>query len=121
MNKTTKNTLLGILAAVIFVGLFIFSVEEKKSIFQIFIGFVFFIIPFSFMSLFTSKVMSFILTSFAIIFGYIVYKLGYYDVWIGIVQAFIIGFSIYYFRIRTTKVFSTKDYEENAKKYRNEQ
>jgi hypothetical protein len=39
-------------------------------------------------------------------------------VWIGIVQAMLIGGAIYYYRIRTTKIFSATDYKEEAKKQR---
>ena len=118
MKKNLSSIIIGVLASVIVMGLVIFSIEDERSLLQILSGFIFFIIPFAFISSFTSKIMSFVLTCFTILFGYIVYKLGYHDVWIGIVQAMLIGGAIYYFRIRTTKTFSATDYKEEAKKQR---
>ena len=116
--EKTKNTLVGIIAAVVVVGLIIFTIETDRSLLQMIAGFICFIFPFMFISSFTSKIMSFVLASFTITFGYIAYKLGFHDFWIGIVQAFIIGGAIYYYRIRTTKNFSPTDYKEQAQKIR---
>ena len=118
MKKGLKSTFIGIIAAIVVMGLVLYTIEDDRSILQMIVGFVLFIIPFTFISSFTSKIMSFILASFTILFGYIVYKLGYHDVWIGIVQAMLIGGAIYYYRIRTTKTFSATDYKEEAKKQR---
>jgi hypothetical protein len=118
MKKGLKSTFIGIIAAIVVMVLVIYTIEDDRSILQMIVGFVLFIIPFTFISSFTSKIMSFILASFTILFGYIVYKLGYHDVWIGIVQAMLIGGAIYYYRIRTTKTFSATDYKEEAKKQR---
>ena len=119
MKKDLQSTLIGILAAIIVIGLIIYSIEDGRSILQMIVGFILFIFPFAFSSSFASKIMSFILASVTILFGYIVYKLGYHDVWLGIVQAMVIGGAIYYYRIRTTKTFSATDYKEEAKKQRN--
>ena len=116
MRKSFLNIIIGILSSVIVIGLLIFVIEKDKSFSQMIFGFIFFILPFSFISSFTSKIMSFILASLTILFGYISYKLGYNDVWIGIVQAFVIGGAIYYFRIRKTSVFSVTDYKLEAQK-----
>ena len=113
-----KNLFVGILAACVVVGLFIFTIETDRSLLQMVTGFILFIFPFMFISSFTSKIMSFILASFIIIFGYVAYKIGFHDIWIGIVQAFVIGGATYYYRIRTTKNFSPNNYKEQAKKQR---
>ena len=118
MKKGLLSTFIGIIAAIIVMGLIIYTIEDERSILQMIVGFVLFILPFTFLSSFASKIMSFILASFTILFGYIVYKVGYHDVWIGIVQAMLIGGAIYYYRIRTTKTFSANDYKEEAKKQR---
>ena len=118
MKKGLLSTFIGIIAAIIVMGLIIYTIEDERSILQMIVGFVLFILPFTFLSSFASKIMSFILASFTILFGYIVYKVGYHDVWIGIVQAMLIGGAIYYYRIRTTKTFSATDYKEEAKKQR---
>lgn len=117
MDKT-KNMFVGIFAAIVVVGLLIFTIETDRSLLQTFTGFILFVFPLMFISSFTSKIMSFILASFTIIFGYVAYKLGFHDFWIGIIQAFIIGGAIYYYRIRTTKNFSPTNYKEQAKKQR---
>lgn len=118
MKKDLPSTFIGTVAAIIFMGLIIYSIEDDRSILQMILGFSVFIIPFIFLSSFTSKIMSFISASITILFGYIIYKFGYPDVWIGIVQAMIIGGAIYYYRIRTTKTFSATNYKEEAKKQR---
>ena len=119
MKKFANNTLIGIIAAIIFMGLIIYAIEEKKSALQIISGFTLFILPFIFLSSFSSKIMSFILTSATILFGYIVYKMGYHDVWIGMLQALVIGGAIYFYKVRKTNTFSASDYKEEAKKQRN--
>lgn len=115
MNDKLKDSLVGIVAAIIAVGLIIYAIEDQRSILQIIIGFGLFIFPFSFISSFTSKILSFLFAAFVIIFCYVCYKLEYYDFWIGIVEAGLIGGSIYFYRIRKTETFSTKDYIEKAK------
>jgi len=119
MRKDLQSTFIGIVAAIIVMGLIIYSIEDERSILQMIVGFIIFIFPFSFFSSFASKIMSFILASTTILFGYIVYKLGYHDVWIGIVQAMLIGGAIYYYRIRKTKIISVTDYKEEVKNQRN--
>ena len=118
MTKNLQSILVGIIAAIIVMGLFIYTIEDNRSILQTFFGFILFFLPFTFISSFTSKIMSFILASSTILFGYVVYKLGYHDVWIGIVQAAIIGGANFYYRIRKTKNFSVEDYKQEAKKQR---
>ena len=118
MQKSFVNIIIGVLSSIIVIGLLIFVIEKDKSLFQMILGFIFFIIPFSFISSFSSKIMSFVLASSTILFGYISYKLGYHDFWIGMVQAFVIGGSIYYFRIRKTSTFSVTDYKIDAQKQR---
>jgi len=113
-----KNTITGVIASIIVVGLLIFTIETEKSILQLIVGFVFFIIPFSFISSFTSKLMAFLLASFTILFGYVGYKIGYEDLWIGIAQALVIGGATYYFKVRKATAFSASDYKEEAKKQR---
>lgn len=116
MKKDFLNIIIGSIAAILITGLLIYAVEKDKSFIQIIIGFTVFVIPFSFISSFKSKVMSFILVSCSIIFGYLAYKFGYKDFWIGILQALVVGGSIYLFKIRTTTTFSQKKYKEEAQR-----
>ena len=78
MDKT-KNIFVGVLAAIVVVGLLIFTIETDRSFLQMVTGFILFIFPFMFISSFTTKIMSFILASFTILFGYISYKIGFND------------------------------------------
>ena len=115
MNKDVTNILIGLISSIIVVGLAIFTFETGRSLVQSFFAFVLFIIPFSFISSFNSKLGSFLLISFIIIFLYASYKLSFDDVWIGIVQAFTLGGALYIFRIRKAKVFSKRDYTDKLK------
>tara|TARA_B100000780_G_scaffold267583_1_gene224800 strand:+ start:2973 stop:3308 length:336 start_codon:yes stop_codon:yes gene_type:complete len=109
-----KNVL-GIIVAFLVSTILIFSYEEGRSLLQILFGFLFFIIPFTFIASFNSNFWSFIIIIFSIFFGYFSYKLDYYDLWIGVVLAAIIGLSIYFFRIKKFKVFSREDYKKDVK------
>ncbi len=119
MGKPANNILIGILAAVIFGGLIIFAIEDERSFLQIMAGFVFCIIPFTFLSSFSSKIASFLLALAVIILAYVAYKLEYQDVWIGIVMAAVTGGAAFYFRVNKYKPFSPSDYKEEAENQHN--
>jgi|TARA_B110000483_G_C18186400_1_gene539103 hypothetical protein len=116
VKKGLNNTFIGIIAATIVMGLVIYTIEDERSILQMIVGAMFFIIPFTFISSFTSKIMSFLLMSFTILCGYIGYKMGYEDLWIGIIQSLVIGGATYFYRITKTTTFSASDYKELSKK-----
>ena len=119
MGKPANNILIGILAAVIFGGLIIFAIEDERSFLQILAGFVFCIIPFTFLSSFSSKIASFLLALVVIILAYVAYKLEYQDVWIGIVMAAVTGGAAFYFRVNKYQPFSPSEYKEEAKNQHN--
>ena len=119
MGKPGNNILIGILAAVIFGGLIIFAIEDKRSFLQILAGFAFCIIPFTFLSSFSSKIASFLLAVTVIVLAYVAYKLEYQDFWIGIVMAAVIGGAAFYFRVNKYKPFSPSDYKEEAENQHN--
>ena len=110
MNKI----LLGGIIAVITAVTLILSMEFGRSLLQIIAGFILFIIPFTFISSFKSTVMSFLLIFFCIIMGYIIYRFHLYDICIGIFLAFVIGGSVYYYRVKDVRTFSVSDYKEKA-------
>ena len=118
MTKNLSNIIIGSFVSAIYVGLFIFIFETNRSFLEAIVGFLLFLFPFSFLSSFKSKLGSFILVSFLIIFIYISYKLGYKDIWIGIIQAFLIGGSMYIFKVKKVKVFSKEDFINKTKKKR---
>lgn len=109
-----KN-ILGIIVAILVSAILIYSYEDGRSILQILCGFMFFIIPFTFISSFNSNFWSFLIVIFSIFFCYFSYKLDYFDLWIGVILAAIIGFAIYFFRIKKFKVFSREDFKNQAK------
>jgi len=115
MGKSVNNVLIGVLAAIVIGGLIIYAIEDDRSLLQILSGFVICIVPFTFLSSFFSKVASFILALSFILLGYLAFKMEYYDVWIGVVMAAVIGGATFYFRINQYKPFSTKDYKKETK------
>ena len=114
MSKSVINIMIGVLAAIVIGGLIIYAIEDDRSFLQILSGFVICIVPFTFLSSFFSKVTSFILALSFILLGYFAFKMEYYDVWIGVIMAAVIGGSTFYFRINRYKPFSGKDYKKEA-------
>ena len=100
MNKT----FIGIVVALIFSGLIILSVENDYSLSQIFVGFIFFIIPSIFISSFKSTALSIILTVICVFFVYFSIHFKFYNTWVGVLMALTIGLPIYYYRVRNAKV-----------------
>jgi len=119
MNNTIKNILIGGVAAVAFTAIVIFSIEENKSFVQILSGFTIFVIPFTFLSSYGSKIGSFIFVFFTLMSAYIVSKFMFEDFWIGVLLASIIGGSAFYFRVFKYKPFSASEYKQSAKKDHN--
>ena len=115
MNNTTKNILLGSFAAIVCAAIVIFSIEEKKSFLQILSGFVIFVIPFTFLSSFGSKIGSFIFVFASLMIAFLVSKFMYEDFWLGALLASIIGGSAFYFRVFKYKPFSATEYKQSAK------
>ena len=101
--------------ALITFGIVVYMIETDRSLFQLFIGFLIFIIPVTFISSFQSTTPVFLLvlfTSFFVYFG--IYKYEYFDTLFGLLLAVIIGGAIAYFRIDKYKLFSPSEYEKNA-------
>lgn len=115
MKPNTRNIIIGGVAALITAGLIIYAIEEQKSLWQILAGFLLFVIPFTFISAFGSKIGSFIFVFFSTIITYLVSKFMFYDFWLGVLLAAIIGGSAFYFKVRTYKPFSPEEYKEKAK------
>ena len=110
-----KDILIGCTAALICAGIIIFSIQYQKSFLQIFIGFILFLFPFTFLSLFKTKVGSFIFVFITTIITYIVSIYMFHDFWLGVILAGIIGGAAFYFRVNKSKPFSPTEYENNAK------
>lgn len=124
METRVKKILIGSIAAILCSGILIYAIESHRSLYQILLGFILFVIPFALLSAFFSKTGSFILVFISIMVGYIVTKYSYNDFWIGIVLAGIIGGAIYIYitipAIKTMneyKPFSPNDYKEKAKQF----
>jgi hypothetical protein len=95
---------IGVITAVLFSAVIIWSIEQAYSFWQISIGFVCSILPIIFFSGIKNNVAVFILLTAAIIFGYLSFKWEFPHVWAGILLAFILGFPIHYYRVRKTEV-----------------
>ena len=111
-----KKILLGSITALISFGIIVYAIETDKSLFEMFIGFLLFIIPITFISSFNSTTSTFILVISTAFFTYGMYKFEYYDTLLGLLLATIIGGSIAYFRIEKYKLFSASQYKDNALK-----
>jgi len=95
-----NNLLIGLILSALVCGIIICSIEKNISLSKIFIGFIIFIFPSIFITSFQSKLTVFIISSITIILGFISYKFQIYDIWIGVLEALIIGRAINYYRIR---------------------
>jgi len=115
MNKATKDILVGGIVALTTGAIIIISIEQNKSFFQIIFGFAIFLVPFTFLSIFNSKIGSFIFVFCTTLLTYLVSKFAFQDFWIGVALATIIGGSMYYFRVSKYKPFSPSEYKKLAK------
>jgi hypothetical protein len=94
----------GIITAVLFCGVIIWSIEHSYSFWEILVGFISAILPIVLLSAIRSNVAVFFVLSFAILLGYFSYKFEHYSVGIGVILALIVGIPIHYFRVRKTTV-----------------
>ena len=124
METRVKKILIGSIAAILCSSILIYAIESHRSLYQILLGFILFVIPFALLSAFFSKTGSFILVFISIMVGFIVTKYSYNDFWLGIFLAVIIGGAIYIYisipAIKTMneyKPFSPNDYKEKAKQF----
>ena len=112
-----NKIILGSVVALLTFAIIIFFIETNRSLLQLFIGFLIFIIPVTFISSFQSTTPVFILvlfTAFFIYFG--IYKYEYFDTLFGLLLAIIIGGAIAYFRINKYKLFSPSEYKKENEK-----
>ena len=109
-NKKTYDIIIGLVLGLIISYIIIFSIENNKSFLHIFLGFILFIIPFTFISSFFSRTGSFIFIIFTSLTVYFVDKFLLNDFWIGVLISFIVGGSLYYFKVLKFKPFSQSNY-----------
>lgn len=115
MQIKIKNILIGSFAAVTCAAIIIFAIEENKSFLQILSGFAIFVLPFTFLSSFGSKIGSFIFVFCTLLTVYTITKFMFEDFWIGVVLAANIGGLAFYFRVFKHKPFSSDEYNKSAK------
>jgi len=94
-----NNLLIGVVLSVTVCGLIIFSIEKNYSFIQIMIGFLIYILPSIFITSLQSKLTVFLLSSTTIMLGFISYKYQFYEVWVGVLEAIIIGRAINFYKI----------------------
>ena len=92
--------IIGIITAVLFCGVFIWSIEQGYSLWQMTVGFTVFLLPVIFLSTIRANASVFAMLSFTILFIYLCYRWEYYHVYAGILMAIIVGFPIHYYRVR---------------------
>ena len=107
-----NKIILGSIVALVSFAIVVYAIETNKSLIQLFIGFIIFLLPIIFISSFRTTAPVFILVLLLAFFGYGMYKFNYYDTLLGALLAIIIGGSIAYFRVGKYKLFSTKEYKE---------
>lgn len=81
-------------------GIIISSIEKGYSFLQITIGFFLYILPSIFVTSLQSKLTVFLFSSTTIMSAYISYKYQFYDAWIGVILALIIGRTINYYKLK---------------------
>ena len=114
-----KKVLLGIIVALAAFAILYYVIENKKSGAQVAIGFLLFIFPFMFLSSFKSAVPAFILAFLALGTIYVCNKYQYFDLFWGVMLAFVIGFPIFCFRVMPYKIFSPTKYKNSFKNKEN--
>jgi hypothetical protein len=122
MGTTFKKIIVGSIAAILCASILIFAVESHRSLNQIFLAFILFVLPFSLLSAFFSKTGSFILVFTSVMIGFVVTRYSYNDFWLGIFLAAIIGGAVYFYitipsikKMNEYKPFSRNDFKEQAK------
>ena len=121
LEKPLFKVISGGLLAVITAAIIIHSIENSKSLLQILCGFIVFIFPFIFLSSFFSRTGTFIFLFTTIMITYLVTKFYFPDFWIGVILAFVLGMSLFVFKVNAYKIFSPTEYRNKLKnKFENE-
>jgi membrane-associated HD superfamily phosphohydrolase len=97
-----NNPLIGLLISVITCGILIFSFEKEFSFLQIMLGFGVYILPSIFVTSFQSKLTVFIISTTTILLGYFSFKNQFYEIWVGVLLALLIGRTINFYKITIT-------------------
>jgi len=118
MSKTA-NTIIGIILAVLSIGILIYAFETDRSFTQIIIAFIILFLPITFISSINGKVAVFIFSSILIIGCYICYKQVWYDTGFGVALALLLGGATYVFKVSKAETFSASDYKQEQKNKRN--
>jgi hypothetical protein len=95
-----NNKIIGLVLSLLVCGILIFSFEKNCSFLQITIGFLVYILPSIFITSLQSKLTVFLISSTTIMVAYISYKYQFYDAWIGVILALIIGRTINYYKLK---------------------
>lgn len=118
MSKTA-STIIGIILAVLSIGILIYAFETDRSFAQIIIAFIILFLPITFISSINGKVAVFLFTSLLIIGGYICYKQTWYDTGFGVALALLLGGATYLLKVSKAETFSASDYKQEQKNKRN--
>ncbi len=92
--------IVGIVTALLFSSLLIWSIEHDYSALQLLVGFTAFILPVVFFSGIKGNASIFSVLTYTILCLYMAYKWESYNVYIGNLLAIIVGFPIHFFKVR---------------------
>jgi len=121
IEKPLFKIISGGLLAVIAAGIIIYSIENSKSFLQIICGNTLLNFHFVFVSKFFSRTGTFIFVFTSIMITYLVTKYYFSDFWIGVLLAFILGISIFIFKVNAYEIFSPTKYRDKlTNKFENE-
>ena len=120
-EKNLKSTLfkqifLGLFVALSVISIIVYISSTNGSFLQLFMGFMLFIFPIMFISSFGSTFAVFILTIYIATIGYFINEYEFYDTFMGVLLALVIGGSIAYFRIDKYEIFSSNEYIKDSTK-----
>ena len=111
MNKY----LIGALVAILSFGILFYVIENDKSMTEVVIGFILFILPTIFISSFKSNEAAFILVLSLCFYFYLgIYKGEYYDTLYGLALALVIGVPISSLRVEKYELFDQKEYKSSV-------
>jgi len=110
-----KNLIIGSVVALISAVILVIAFERNLSFLQIILGFGLYILPISFISIFTTKIPIFLLVFITAMITYFTIKFNFYDFWMGFFLALLIGGCIFYFRVYDCKPFSPDEYKKRIK------
>ena len=109
---------LGIGLAIVTCLIIFLALELEQSLLDVFLGFIFFIIPLTFFNSFNSNFYGYFFTLILTITIYFSYSMNHEGFITGLILAALIGITISNTRIKNYKIFSVSDFEKEIEEIR---